>query len=146
MKTSSPMAVWSPAGQSPSRVGRRPRSTAFRKELAKPQSPKSSPRVERAGTPTSPQPSPNRTRDEASSFLAVWIAFCPGQKPLSSNLQVMRLRGPKESSTTSATSALLRVTPQSHSHGLILAPKHQCPIWTDCCLSLAQTTKLPKSP
>lgn len=123
MKTSSLMVIWSPADQNPSRAGRRPLSTAFIKETANLRSPKSSPRVERASTPSSVQLTLTGTQEGASYYPASWNGFLPRCRALSRVPQVARLCGPKESSTTSATSGQLRVTTQSRSLRWLLAPK-----------------------
>lgn len=113
MLTSSLMVNWSPAGQNPSRAGRRPLSTAFIKETANLQSPKSSPRVERADTPSSVQPTLTGTQEGANCYPASWDGFLRRYKAVNRTPQLTRLRGPKESSTTSAISGHLRVTMQS---------------------------------
>lgn len=141
METSS----FSPASQNPSRAGRRPPSTAFRKELENLRSPKLSPRVGRAGTPSSVQATPTRTQEGASCYLAIWNGFLLVHRALRRSPLVERLCGPKESFTTSATFSHIQVTTQSCSLRCLLAPKPRCLIWTDCCSRLAQTDCPPKS-
>lgn len=141
METSS----FSPASQNPSRAGRRPASTAFRKELEHLRSPKLSPRVGRGGTPSSVQPTPTRTQEGASCYPAIWNGFSLVHRALRRSRLVERLHGPKESFTTSVTSSHLQVTTQSCSLSRLLAPKPRRLIWTDCCSRLAQTDCPPKS-
>lgn len=123
METSSLMVVLGPASLNHSRAGRRPLSTAFIKETASLQSPKSLPRVERADTPNSVQPTLTATREKANCCPASWNSFLRRYRALRRAPQVARLRGPLGSSTTSATSSQLRVTAQSPSLRWLLAPK-----------------------
>lgn len=122
--------------QNPNRAGRRQPSTAFRKELASLQSPKSSPKVERANTPSSVQPTPAKTR--TSSSPTIWSSFFRVYQALSRASQVARQRGPKGSFTTSATRSQLTAIMQSHRP--LLAPKLRSLISTDCSSRLAQTS------
>lgn len=123
METLSLMIVWSPAGQNPSRAGKRPQSTAFIMETANLPSPKSSPRLERAGTQSSVQPTLTRTQEGTNCFRVSWNGFLQRYRALSRAPQMARLHGPKENCTTSTTSGQLRVTMQSRSRMQILAPK-----------------------
>lgn len=145
MKTSSLKVTWSPAGPNPSRAGRRPPSTAIRKEPANLPSLKSSPRAERADTPSSVQPSPTGTKEGASCSPVIWSGCFPRYRALSRVPRVSRLRGPKESSTTSATSGHRRVTTQSCSLRGLLVPKPKGLIWTDFWWRPARTDWPPKS-
>lgn len=141
METSS----FSPASQNPSRAGRRRPSTAFRKELENLRSLKLSPKVGRAGTPSSVQRTPNRTQEGANRSPAIWNGFLLVHRALRRSPQVERLCGPKESFTTSTTFSHLQVTTQSCSLRWLLAPKPRRLILTDCCSRLAQTDCPPKS-
>lgn len=120
--TSSLIFIWSPAGPNQSRAGRRPLSTAFTEVMANLQSPKSSPRVERADTPCSVRPTLARTQDGAKACPASWNGFFLRYQVLSRVPQVARLR-----------------------HGWLLAQKPKGLISTSCCSRLAQTDFLPRS-
>lgn len=146
MTTSSLIFIWSPAGPNHSRAGRRPLSTAFTEGMANLQSPKSSPRVERADTPCSVQPTPARTQEEGANCCpASWNGFLLRYQALGRVPLVAKLRGPQESSTTSATSARLRVATQSRSLRWLLAPKPKGLIWTSSYSRPAQTNFPPKN-
>lgn len=123
MKTSSLMVIRRSAGRNPSWAGRKPLSTAFRKELTNLLLPKSFPRVERAGTLSSVQPTPIETQEGASCFPAILNGFLLGHQALSRAPQVERPPGQKENPTTLATSGQLRVNMQSCSLRWLLAQK-----------------------
>lgn len=123
METSSLQPSSCPVSQNPSRAGRRPLSTAFRKELHNLPSLKLSLRAGRVGTLSSPQPTPTRSQEMANCSPAIWNGFSLGHRALIRTPQLERLHGPKESFTTSATSSDLQVTMQHCSLRWLLAPR-----------------------
>lgn len=143
MKISHPRLWKRSASQNQSRPGRKPPSTASRKELANLQLPKSLPRVAMADTPNSVQRTWAMNLTGANSFPTICSSFFPRHQALSRASLMESLYGQRGNSTTSATFSLLRAIMQTHR--LLLAPIRQSLIWTDCSSNLAQIGSLQKT-
>lgn len=99
--TSSLIFIRSPVGQNHRRAGRRPPSTVSTEGTANLRSLRSSPRAERADTPCSAHPTPARSQGGVNCYPAIWKGSLLRHRLLSRATQVARLRGPRESYTTS---------------------------------------------